>query len=433
MKYWAVIFWGLLLILSAGADWPEFRGPQRSGMAADKGLPRTWNGVANRAEGAENENVIWKQRLPGPGASSPITWKGRIFVTCYSGYGVDAESPGELQNLKLHLLCLDAASGEFLWDRSQPAEQPEQEFTGDFTMCGYASSTPVTDGKAVYAFFGRSGVFAYDLSGIYLWHASVGTGTNGWGTGASPILYDNLVIVNASMESRSIVALDKISGHEVWRTAGGTLSWSTPALVPLPGNRRELIVSVDRKVLGLDPATGEKLWECAADGAAYSSPCVVVDGERNEKGAYVIIGRGRTTMAIRPGGTGDVSKTHLLWHIKKGSFVATPLYRDGLLCWVDDRGIASCISARDGKLLHEVRLTIPGEGPKVYASPVMADDKLYAVTRQGGTLVFAPNENLEELARNALGDKSICNATPAIWEGKLLLRSNEFLYCIGQQ
>ncbi len=138
-------------------------------------------------------------------------------------------------------------------------------------------------------------------------------------------------------------------------------------------------------------------------------------------------------LAIRAGGTGDVTKSHLLWRTNKGSQAATPLYCNGLLYCLDDRGIALCVNAEDGKLLYEERLNIPGQGPKAYASLVMADDKLYAVTREGGTLVFAPGDKFKELARNKFGDTSVFNATPAIWDGKLLLRSNKFLYCIGQR
>ena len=408
------------------ADWPEFRGPQGCGTAADKGLPLTWNGAASSTDKAVGENIIWKQALPGPGASSPITWGGKVFISCYSGYGVSTDQPGEIKDLKRHLLCLDAATGKILWDRSQPAAQPEREYKGDLTRHGYASSTPVTDGQAVYVFFGRSGVFAYDLAGGSLWHASVGEGTNEWGSGASPILYENLLIVNASVEGSRLVALDKTSGNEVWRQRA-TGSWSTPAVVRLPGNRQELVISLRGKVLGLNPATGEKFWEfVAADLLGLVCAKVVVHDD------VLYLGYGdRRILAIRAGGTGDVTHSHLLWRINKGSQAATPLYYNGLLYCLDDRGIALCVSAADGKLLYEERLKIPGQGAKVYASLVMADDKLYAMTRAGGTLVLAPGEKFKELARNDLGDSSIFNATPAVWEGKLLLRSDKFLYCIG--
>jgi outer membrane protein assembly factor BamB len=403
------------MAIFAGADWTRFRGPNGDGVAADQGLPTTWSA---------STNVVWKAALPGFGASSPITLGERIFVTAYSGYGLDKDNPGEQANLQRHLLCLDRATGKILWDKSQKAELPEKNYSGFLALHGYASSTPLTDGKAVYVFYGRSGVYGYSLTGDELWHAEVGSGTHDWGSSNSPILAGDLLVINASVESQSVVALNKTTGKEVWRVGDIKQSWSTPGLLQLPDGKQELVVSLHSKVLGLDPATGKELWNCAGV-PDYVCPMVITHGDV----AYVTGGRKVVTMAIRGGGRGDVSKSHKLWETAKGSKVPSPVYNDGLLYWVNDQGIACCLKADSGETVYQERLEKVGV---VYASLVLAPGKLYCVTREKGTLVLAPGAELKELARNDLGDTSIFNATPVPSDGRLLLRSDTFLYCIGK-
>jgi outer membrane protein assembly factor BamB len=408
----------LSVALFSGADWTRLRGPGGVGVSEDRGLPVTWSAT---------ENVVWKTPLPGFGASSPITLGEKIFLTCYSGYGMDQDNPGRQEDLLHHVVCIDRTSGKILWDRRSQARLPEADYGGgQVNLHGYASGTPVTDGKAVYAFFGRSGAWAYDLDGKLLWKVSVGRKTHSWGSGASPILAGDLLIVNASVESESLVALDKANGNEVWRTGAVRNSWSTPLLVDLPDGGQEVVVSMEGKVLGLELSTGKQLWECAGVDD-YVCPMVIA----HQGIVYVTGGRKPQTMAIRAGGRGDVTQTRLVWEIRKASKVPTPLYHEGLLYWVDNSGIACCVEADTGKLVYEKRLKISGGGDKVYASVVLADGKLYAVSRQGGTVVLAAGRRFEQLAHNDLGDESVFNATPVVSRGQLLLRSNRFLYCIG--
>jgi outer membrane protein assembly factor BamB len=254
--------------LFAAADWPQFLGPQGASVTAEKGLPVTWSAT---------ENVVWKTPLPGPGASSPITLGDKIFLTAYSGYGVEKEE-GQPENLVRHLLCLSAADGKILWKKDLKAELPEQDYKGFLALHGYASSTPISDGKAIYVFFGRSGVYAFSLAGDELWHSEVGSGLDGWGSGTSPLLAGDLVFVNASVESGSIVALNKTTGKEAWRTGGIKKAWSTPALLDLPDGKQELVVSMHSKVLGLDPATGKELWTCPGI-VDYTCPAVLTHGD----------------------------------------------------------------------------------------------------------------------------------------------------------
>ena len=407
----------LSLLLLAGADWPRFRGGGAAGVSQDTGVPARWSAT---------ENVAWKTPMPGPGGSSPIVIGDRVLLTCYSGYGLSKDEPGEQKNLKHHLVCVNLADGKVLWDKTTRAKLPEQEYGGFVARHGYASGTPVSDGKAVYAFFGRSGVLAYSLEGEPLWQASVGDRTHGWGSGTSPILFGDLVIVNASVESESLVALNKADGKEAWRLGPVVESWSTPAIVELPDGARELVLSMKNKVLGIDPATGKELWHCAGV-RDYVCPAVVArDGV-----VYISGGRTPYTVAIRAGGRGDVTDTRVVWEARKATKVPTPLVHEGRLYWIDQRGLAVCLDAKTGEPVYRERLRLSGSGDRIYASLVLAGDKLFGVSREDGTVVFAPGPEFRELARNRLGDESIFNGTPAIVDGRMVLRSDRFLYCIG--
>lgn len=409
----------LSLLALAGADWPRFRGPAASGVSQDTGVPVRWSAT---------ENVVWKTAMPGAGASSPIVVGNRVFLTCYSGYGLDKEKPGNQEDLKHRLVCVDRADGKILWEKTTKAELPEKDYDSGFIyLHGYASGTPTSDGKAVYAFFGRSGVFAYTLEGEPLWKASVGKGTHSWGSGTSPILVGDLVIVNASIESGSVVALAKADGKEAWQVAGIDSSWSTPLAVELPDGKQELVLSMKDKVLGLDPATGKQLWECAGV-RDYVCPAVVA----HEGIVYVSGGRSPFTVAIRAGGRGDVTKTHILWEARRATKVPAPLYYEGRLYWIDQKGIAACVDAKTGEEVYQERLNLKGAGDRIYASLVAAEGRLYGVSRSDGTVVFAAGPEFKELARNRLGDESVFNGTPAVAEGRLLIRSDRYLYCLGK-
>jgi outer membrane protein assembly factor BamB len=400
------------LLHSVLADnWPGFRGPGGMGVSQDSDLPTQWSAT---------ENIVWKTELPGPGGSSPITWDDKIFISCYSGYGMIEAENGDPQNLKRHLLCLNRADGKPLWDQTvaAPAANP---FRGFQARHGYASSTPATDGERVYVFFEKEGVFAFDFDGNQLWHADVGQRTHNWGSATSPVLYKDLVIVNASVESGSLVALDRAPGQQVWTASGMRRSWGTPLLVDVDGGTQELAVSVEGAILGFEPASGEQLWQCEGI-QDYICPSVIASNGT----VYAIGGRRAMCVAVKAGGRGAIEP---LWTQRAGSNVSSPVAVGDHLYWVSDRGIAYCLDAATGDIVYQERL--PGGGVEVYASAVAADGKIYSVTRESGTYVIAASPEFQLLAHNQLTpDNSTANASPAISTGQLLLRSNEYLYCI---
>jgi len=403
-------------VLFAAADWPQFRGPHSAGVSTEKGLPTTWS---------ESSGIQWKTSLPGFGASSPIVLKDRIYVTAYSGYGLDQDQPGEPGKLVREVVSLDANSGKELWKASFNSKGSEEPYQGFQALHGFASGTPSTDGKAIYAFFGRDGVVAVSLEGKALWQTSVGTKTHGWGSATSPALFENLVIVNASVESGSLVALDKNSGSEVWRAPGIDMSWSTPVLVAA-GSATEVVLSSKGKITGFDPKTGKELWNCAGIPDYICPTVVAADGV-----VYAIGGRKNMAVAIKAGGRGDVTDTHKLWEAKAGSNVSSPVLFGGHLYWVSEsKGIAYCVDAKSGQVVYEERMDPRPD--RIYASPTIADGKIYVVSRESGAYVLAAEPKYQLLAHNKPLDSSIYNASPVpLGDGKLLLRSDKFLYCLG--
>jgi outer membrane protein assembly factor BamB len=403
----------LLAIVQIAADWPAFRGPQGSGVSDENGLPIRWSAT---------ENILWKKELPGPGASSPITVRNRVFITCYSGYGVG--KGGDQQQLRRHLLCLDMKTGEVVWQRDVAARLPETRYSRFIAEHGYASSTAATDGERVYVFFGRTGVLAFDLDGKQLWQAKVGDDRNGWGSGASLVLLEDKVLVNASVESSSLLALDKRSGKEIWRAKEIVDSWSTPVLVTPPGGHQEVVINTPEAVMAFDPQNGRKLWECTGIGgsAATSTPVAMA-------GIVYVMGtglEGPATLAIRAGGRGDVTNTHILWKQKAGVGICSPVCYRGHLFWVN--GQVSCLNTETGQVVYRERLY---DARQEYSSAVAADDKLYAFTRRNGAFVLSASGKFQRLAHNDLGDKNAFNGSPAISDGRILVRSDRFLYCIG--
>lgn len=412
---------------TVAAEWPQFRGAGGRGVTEETDLPHTWDAETN---------IVWKSELPGPGSSSPIVVGSKVFLTCYSGYGLTKEQPGNEDDLKLQVVCLDRDTGKIQWSKVVSPAQPEVSFRSYLTLHGYASSTPVSDGNRVYVFFGKSGVHAFDLDGEPLWRASAGSSTHGFGTAASPILYKDLLIVSASIESESLVAFNKNDGKQVWAAKGIYGGYGTPLLVSLPDGRSEVVVSDGGQmgagggsVRAYDPQTGELRWTC--QGLKSPNPYVCASLIAHEGIVYAV--GGHTTMAIRAGGKGDVTESHLIWTMKGGSKVSSPVYHQGHLYWTDREGILTCVTADKGTQIYSRSRLDPQSGP-IYASALLGDGKLYFVSRDMGTYVVEANPQLNQLAHNRIkDDASVFNGSMAVSDRRLLLRSDRYLYCIGKK
>jgi outer membrane protein assembly factor BamB len=401
------------------ADWVGFRGPGGTGVAEAKNLPTTWDST---------KNIVWKRELPGLGTAMPIVIDSRIYLTAYSGYGESIDDPGEMDDLQRHVICLDRKTGAIQWEKSFEAVMPESTYRpGNDSKHGYASSTPTADDKHLFVFFGISGVYCLDLEdGSTVWNTKVGDGTHGWGSATSPVLYKDLVIVNASIESESLVALNKTDGKEVWRADGIRRCWSSPLLVDGDG-RQEVVLNIPGKVAGFDPQTGKELWHCEGIDD-YICPTVIA----NDGIVYALGGRRNTAIAVRAGGKGDVTDSHVIWRTNKGANVTSPVYLDGHLYWVHDtRGIAYCLNAETGEVVCDDRLE---ERPGVvYASITAADGKLFVPSRENGTFVLEAKPEPRLLSVNTFeDDESRTNASIVVHDNQLLLRTDKALYCIGQ-
>jgi outer membrane protein assembly factor BamB len=409
---------------AAEPEWPRFRGPNGSGIATGATPPTAWS---------DTQNVKWKTELPGPGTSSPIIVGGRVFVTCWTGYGA---TKGK-SSLSRELVCVDRASGKVKWAKSVAGESPDQ-YEGYLPEHGYASHTPASDGERVFVYFGRGGAAAFDLDGNQLWHVKLGNGANqkNWGSAASPVLYKNTVIITASEEAHAVVALDKETGKEVWRAPGSALEYvfGTAALAGSPA-QPELVFALPEEIWALNPDTGRLRWFATSNLPGNIAPSVVAgEGVVFAFGGFPQLG----AVAVRTGGKGDVTGSHRLWQTRDSTYVPTPVLHEGRLYVVTDQGFALCLDAKSGELVFKERLpgaSATGRGGKpFYASPVLAGGNLYAVSRRNGTFVLAAQPQFKLVAHNSLAsDTTQFNATPAASGKELFLRSDKFLYCLATQ
>ena len=439
------------------ADWNRFRGPNGSGVASGEAVPPlTWS---------DTENVKWKVPLPGPGSSSPVVSGDRVFVTYWTGYATGGEAQGRMEDLEIHLRCLDRGTGATKWDRAVKARLPEQSYDGMFANHGYASHTPVTDGERVYAFFGKTGVFAFDLEGKELWRREVGDGLDerGWGSSSSPVLTESGVIILASPESHSMFCLDKTTGTVVWKqeAEGFGSTWGTPVVVGR-GEDELVVVGVPNEVWALNARTGKMRWYVdGVRGNAMTGSVVAVKDSILASGD-----RGGGTRRIKWEGTGSASEPQIVWTGKDGGNITTPLVYENRIYFLKS-GIMNCRDFETGKEIYAERLPAPagqdqgvaegrgggglrggrpggaggggrrGGGGRFgnpdYASPVAAGGYLFQLTGRGETIVVKLGDTFEFMGRNSFAsDRSNFTGTPAISDGQIFVRSYQHLYCLAK-
>jgi len=412
------------------SNWPQWRGPDSSGISAEKNLSSEWSST---------QNIRWKTPLRGRGHSSPVVWGRRIFLTtAIEGEvepGVQApkhmlrekeflhpDSVGADRVHTLKVLALDADSGKMLWERDA---YQGAIYDNRHRKNTYASPTPVTDGRHVWVYFGSAGLYCYDREGKQVWKASLGKlGTMGMGVAASPILFEDLVIVvcdqEFSGEGSFVTAVDKKTGQTAWRTPRKSpVSWSTPLLVRTP-RRTELVVSAADAVVSYDPATGKELWRSAGvTGNAIPNP---VAGH-----GMVFVSAGYPTkraMGIRLDGAASV-----VWKHDKGTaYVPSPILYGDYLYLMTDRGLLTCLDAKTGEVKYEgARPPVPAS---FLASPVAFEDKILISSEDGDTFVIKAGPVHEVLRTNSLGEPIY--ASPAIAGGRIFLRGEKNLYCIAR-
>lgn len=400
-----------------GGDWPQFRGSDGTARAEDADPPVEWS---------ETENLIFVAPLEGAGASSPIILGQDLYLTEYNAVGVDPKRANRPATVERFIVCLNAVTGEQRWRSEIGTDSKSPALTGFIARHGYTSSTPVTDGQRVFAYFGHVGLSAVEIDGTVIGTKPLGSKLTQMGTWASPILHGPNLIVNASQEGFGLVALDS-DANEVWKRNRVNPSTATPVLVRTAEGNEELVFSGPEMILGLDPETGEELWHFDWNEETVGASPVVHDDV-----VYVAGGKAGTVLAIRAGGKGNVtySTAHRLWKAADAPEYATPVWNDGRLFLVGQDGRVRVLVAETGQLAGQRVLP----DAQVFAAPLVAAGRLYVVTREGGVYVLSADEKLDVLAQNRIaGDETPFNASPAVIGSRIYLRSNKAVYCFGPE
>lgn len=390
-------------LAEADSNWPRWRGPQQDGHSTETGFLKEWG----------PENVKWSVDLPGTGQSSPIIWGDSIFLTAALGRGQERVA-----------LCIDRNSHEIVWQKSLWTGTPE----ASHVMNGWASSTCVTDGERLWVFFGQGGgLFCLTLDGKVLWNRDLGEFPGPWGTAASPVLVDNLLIQNCDSDEKGfLLAVDKMTGDDVWKIPReGQRGWSTPVLIEANG-RRELVVQGHTGIRAYNPLTGAEYWRTSGTRGRGTPTVTPADGL-----LYVVPGRGPATFAVRPGGSGDVTDSHIVWsQARKGRDLPSPIVvGDYALVMSMKLGILTCYDAKTGRQHWQERI-----GGTVTASPIAYEGVVAFVEDGGEAIVVEPADTPKIISRCNLktDDAEIFRASITPSGGALFVRSTTKLYCIGK-
>jgi outer membrane protein assembly factor BamB len=393
----------LLLAFStlAAENWHQWRGPQSNGHSRATNIPTTWTA----------DSVTWKTPIPGVGQSTPVTWGSRIFLTSASDNGNQR-----------HVYCVDSSSGKILWQRKAWEGTAEPSHS----MNNRASATCVTDGERVIAFFGRGGIHCFDLDGTPLWSKQLGSFPGPWGTAASPIIVGPLVIQNCDAdETAFITALDKKTGEPAWKVERqGIRGWSSPVAITR-GERKEVVLNGHSAVTAYNPANGDILWTLKTT-AGRGTPTVTPTADF----LITLCGLSGDMIAVRPGGNGDVTSSHVLWRTPRsgGRDLPSPIVVGNYLLIARLRpALVTCYDVSTGHKLWTERM----EGG-FSSSPIVANGLVYAINESGTTYVIKPGPKPQVIATNKLGagTEEIFRASPTPFDGHLLLRSDRVLYCV---
>jgi outer membrane protein assembly factor BamB len=420
---------------STSADnWPQWRGPAGTGASAEVGLPDTWSNA---------RNIAWKTRLGGVGVSSPIVWNDRVFVVSQSGQGASRQGPrlgqggdassaerslsagAGARGVRFLIEALNRQSGERAWTFELPADGTLPPVHDKHNL---ASASPVTDGERVYAVFGSGQVVAVDMAGKQVWSRNLGKDFSpfniNWGHGSSPIVHDGLLILVCYHDSASyLLALDARTGQQRWKTdrPRGVLSYSTPVVVQAPSGA-ELVVNSSVGIEAYDPATGRALWHFDEPNQFPIPVAMHHDG-------LIFLSRGYRSgpyVAIRPGGRGDISKTHVAWRVGTGApYISSLVYYDGLLYMAGDVGVITCIDAKTGATVWRQRL-----GGIYTASPVAGDGKIFLFSESGEAIVLRSGRTPQVIARNEIDGRVL--ASPAIAGGRIFVRTDDHVMALGR-
>ena len=421
------------------ADWPHWRGPAASGVAPDRSVPTKWTAT---------ENVAWKAPIAGAGISSPIVSGDRVFVTSQIGTGISREGPRLVQGGNAAALgerplgagrapapadktifvveAFARADGKRLWEYRADAIG---ELPGVHDKHNLASPSPITDGQLVYAWFGTGQLVALDMNGKLAWQRHLGQENSpfdiNWGHASSPTLFgDSLILLCDHGPAAYLLAVDKKTGKDRWKTdrGRGRMSYATPFVVQGP-NGPELIVNSSERVDAYDPRSGDFLWHVGGPNQFPIPVPTFHDG-------IVYMSRGYRSgpfMAIRPGGRGDITASHVVWQVNTGApYISSLVYDGGLLYMANDVGAITVVDAKTGEKVWQERV----DGI-FSASPVAADGKIYFVSETGETIVLRSGREPRIIARNDLGERLI--ASPAISNGQIFIRSDDKVFCVGKK
>ena len=384
------------------SNWPQWRGQGATGVSDETGLVSQWN---------DRENIIWKCSLPGKGNSSPIVWGDHIFLTAESGR-------------ELFVVCIDSKTGKILWQKTAP----EDRRSNTHGWNGFASPTPATDGKRVYASFQPTGVVAYDFQGNQSWRQALGdfeSLNSPWGAASSPCIDDGKLYISLDHDGQSFVAaLNSGTGKVIWSTQRKfPRGYASPVLIETDAGR-ELVINGHRRVFAYDPDNGKELWYCWGMMQWVNPTVVFAHGL-----VYAVSGRDGPTVAIKPGGKKDVTRSGVIWRANRGApYIPSPIVYGDYFYMTNDNGIVTCFDARTGKQQFQGRLGSRGQHS---ASPAAADGKIYFLSESGSCTVIQAGPKLEVLSTNQLSGQ-LFRASPAISGGRIYIRSQRILYCIGK-